>query len=108
MKLTGNLKKQVEAATTMEEKKDVIENAGMLLDDDELSAVAGGYSYNIENRLPPGIDIKVRMSDKLYNDSFGMTICPTCGGDLSNPCSNPPEQTADCLVCRIRWWRGIL
>ena len=42
MKLTGNLKKQVEQAKSKDEARDLIENAGMLLDDSELSAVAGG------------------------------------------------------------------
>ena len=40
--LTGNLKKQVEKAETKDEKKSLIENAGMLLTDDELDQVAGG------------------------------------------------------------------
>ncbi len=42
MKLTGNLKKQVEKAGTKGEKKSLIENAGMLLNDDELEQVSGG------------------------------------------------------------------
>ena len=42
MKLTGNLKKQVEKAESKEEKKGLIENAGMLLTDDELEQVSGG------------------------------------------------------------------
>jgi len=42
MKLTGNLKKQVEKAETKNEKKSLIENAGMLLNDVELEQVSGG------------------------------------------------------------------
>ena len=42
MKLIGNLKKQVENAETKNEKKSLIEKAGMLLTDDELEHVAGG------------------------------------------------------------------
>ncbi|MCR5649907.1 MAG: hypothetical protein K6F86_01855 [Lachnospiraceae bacterium] len=42
MKLTGDLKKHVEKAGSKEEKKSLIENAGMLLSDDELEKVAGG------------------------------------------------------------------
>ena len=42
MKLIGNLKKQVENAETKNEKKRLIEKAGMLLTDDELEHVAGG------------------------------------------------------------------
>ena len=44
MKLTGELKKQVEKAESKQEKKSLIENAGMLLSDDELENVAGGKS----------------------------------------------------------------
>ena len=42
MKLTGNLKKQVEKAESKDEKKNLIETAGMLLNDDELEKVSGG------------------------------------------------------------------
>jgi hypothetical protein len=42
MKLTGDLKNQVEKAESKEEKKKLIENAGMELTDDELDEVAGG------------------------------------------------------------------
>ncbi len=46
MKLTGNLKKQVEKAETKEEKKSLIEDAGMELTDEELDQVAGGYAVD--------------------------------------------------------------
>lgn len=42
MKLTGDLKNQVEKAESKDEKKSLIENAGMELTDDELNMVAGG------------------------------------------------------------------
>ena len=42
MKLTGNLKKQVEATTTKDEAREAIRNAGMILDDAELDQVTGG------------------------------------------------------------------
>lgn len=42
MKLTGLLKSKVEAASTKEEKKSIIAEAGMELTDDELEGVAGG------------------------------------------------------------------
>ena len=42
MKLTGDLKNQVEKAESKDEKKSLIENAGMELTDDELENVAGG------------------------------------------------------------------
>jgi len=46
MKLTGNLKKQVEKAETKEEKKKLLEDAGIKLTDDELDKVAGGGLYS--------------------------------------------------------------
>ena len=42
MKLTGELKDKVEQTKDLEEAKEVIAKAGMLLSDDEASAVAGG------------------------------------------------------------------
>ena len=42
MKLTGELKKQVEKTDNMDEKKRLIEEAGMELSDEELDQVAGG------------------------------------------------------------------
>ena len=42
MELTGKLKEQVEKAESKDEKKSLIENAGMLLNDEELDMVSGG------------------------------------------------------------------
>ena len=42
MKLTGELKDKVDKAKDLEEAKEVIAGAGMLLNDDEVSKVAGG------------------------------------------------------------------
>ena len=42
MKLVGELKKQVEGTNNTEEAKELIEDAGMLLTDDELDYVTGG------------------------------------------------------------------
>ena len=42
MKLTGNLKKIVYNAKTKEEAKAAIEDAGMILNDEELDEVSGG------------------------------------------------------------------
>ena len=47
MKLTGDLKKQVETAQTKEEAKDLIKKAGMELTDDELEQVAGGTGLDL-------------------------------------------------------------
>ena len=42
MQLTGELKEKVEKAENKEEVKKTIEEAGMILNDDELDQVAGG------------------------------------------------------------------
>lgn len=42
MKLTGELKDKVDKTESMVEKKDIITEAGMELDDNELEGVAGG------------------------------------------------------------------
>ena len=42
MKLTEILKDKVDNAETMDEKKDIIAEAGMMLTDEELEKVAGG------------------------------------------------------------------
>ena len=44
MKLTGDLKKRVEEAASREAAKAAIEEAGMLLTDDELDKVSGGVN----------------------------------------------------------------
>ena len=47
MKPTGELKKKVEEAEGREGKKKLIEKAGMILTDDELDQVSGGYSQPV-------------------------------------------------------------
>ena len=42
MKLVGELKKKVDSAATLEEKRDAIAKAGIELNDAELNKVAGG------------------------------------------------------------------
>lgn len=42
MKLIGELKEKVEKAETAEAKKELIEEAGMELNDEELEQIAGG------------------------------------------------------------------
>ena len=50
MELTGKLKEQVENAKTKEEKKRLIEDAGMELTDEDMEKVAGGgYSISEED-----------------------------------------------------------
>ena len=48
MKLTGELKDKVDQTANLEEAKDVIAQAGMLLTDDEVSEVAGGGGNELE------------------------------------------------------------
>ena len=43
MKLVGELKERVEEADTREEKKRIIEEAGMELSDEEIDEVSGGF-----------------------------------------------------------------
>ena len=45
MKLTGDLKDKVDQTANLEEARDVIAQAGMLLTDDEVGEVAGGVKY---------------------------------------------------------------
>lgn len=54
MRLVGRLKEEVEKAETKEEKKVLIEEAGMELDDEELEQVAGGCIYfNYRDSIRP-------------------------------------------------------
>ncbi|MCR5024387.1 MAG: hypothetical protein K6A90_08665 [Lachnospiraceae bacterium] len=95
MKLTGNLKKQVEKAESKQEKKSFIENAGMLLSDDELENVAGGksnlfkpyeiYCAGVVARngkvIKPGCDFKE--THRSYDNAIQKmkiykNICPKC------------------------------
>jgi bacteriocin-like protein len=50
MKLIGELKEKVEKAETAEAKKELIEEAGMELDDEELEQVSGGLG-NLKNPI---------------------------------------------------------
>lgn len=53
MKLTGLLKSKVEAASTKEEKKSIIAEAGMELTDEALDNVAGGVFPPEKEKIPP-------------------------------------------------------
>ena len=50
MKLVGELKKQVEGTNNKEEAKELIEDAGMLLTDDELDWVTGGAKAGVAGK----------------------------------------------------------
>ena len=45
MELIGNLKKKVDKASSKEEKRELIEKAGMKLNDMELEMISGGRSF---------------------------------------------------------------
>ena len=64
MKLTGELKKKVEKAETREAARETIEKAGMLLSDEEMDQVAGGW---------PGTTIPTIFDDQPVH------ACPDCG-----------------------------
>lgn len=50
MKLTRELKEQVEKPESVEEKRQLIEDAGMELSDEELEQIAGGLG-NLKNPI---------------------------------------------------------
>ena len=58
MELIGNLKKKVDKASSKEEKRELIEKAGMKLNDMELEMISGGISF----QSPP-----VKEPKALYN-----------------------------------------
>jgi hypothetical protein len=53
MKLIGNLKKQVDNAADIAEKKKLIEQAGVKLTDEELEMVSGGIKQKFPNEINP-------------------------------------------------------
>ena len=65
MKLTGELKDKVEQTSNLEEAKDVIAQAGMLLTDDEVSEATGGARRpsNLLHQSTP----KVNFVNTLYS-----------------------------------------
>ena len=67
MKLIGNLKNKVDKAQNKEEAKEIIAQAGMLLDDDELDKVAGGVYVSYE------ITEDMLGDNNMYTDDNGHT-----------------------------------
>ena len=70
MKLTGNLKKQVEQTESKEEARKVIRQAGMELTDDELDMVAGGQ----------GEKERCACSAPDFGKDGALVFCRNCGG----------------------------
>ncbi len=82
MKLTGDLEKKVNAAADPAEAKRLIEQAGMLLTDDELNQVAGG---SLSGSCPKGGTHEYTDDPSVY-EKFNVTyvpgakkLCKKCG-----------------------------
>ena len=80
MKLIGNLKKQVDSATDVSEKRAIIEKAGMMLSDDELNTVTGGSDQwnNESNKCP-------FCGSELVRNRRGIFECPKADCTWNNP-----------------------
>lgn len=63
MELIGNLKKKVDKASSKEEKRELIEKAGMKLNDMELEIISGGISGGISFQSPPPSVVEHRLSE---------------------------------------------
>ena len=91
MKLTGELEKKVNEAADKAEAKKLIEQAGMILTDDELEKVAGGVEPTYVNDYEPcpkGGEHKFTSDASVY-EKFnitklpGLKICEKCGGCIT-------------------------
>ena len=80
MKLTGDLKKKVDAAASRDEARDTIANAGMELTDDELEQVAGGQWFR-----------------NAFEPNPRQVVCPNCGMTMEWDDVDP--ASAACLYC---------
>ena len=89
MKLTGNLKTQVEKAETREAVRETIANAGMLLNDDELDQVSGGLSGLTIDELTKRVTMvcetcdnrEFTVTERAYASGWQSGItCPFCFG----------------------------
>ncbi len=77
MKLIGNLKKQVDNATDINEKRSLIESVGIKLTDEELSMVAGGR--NAEDKYTHRDDEKVHLEPIIPQNGKAYIIkCDDC------------------------------
>ena len=83
MKLTGDLEKQVNSAKDRDEARQLIENAGMLLDDEELNSVAGGNVCFPPNVHPKDIYDVVRCPKCTCPNNVSRKECSFCHTDLT-------------------------
>ena len=89
MKLTGDLKNQVEKAESKDEKKSLIENAGMELTDDKLENVAGGGGYGSGQWIA-------------YCNGFELLKAPRCGYQIMGTEDYVRNRNGDlCPSCRF-------
>ena len=86
MKLIGELKKQVEETTNKEEAKELIENAGMELTDDELNNVTGGFNFIVSGTSGGRIRDCNCGNPEIggWNASNGCHTCKNCGGIIGD------------------------
>ena len=95
MQLIGKLKEKVDNAQDQSEIKSLIADAGMLLSDDELSAVAGGSEGN-------GFISKIVPEDR--KSTFSKKKCPKCKAGLRNYMQGATGKwSGDCTNCKIHW-----
>ena len=74
MKLTEELKDKVEQTKDLEEAKEVIAGAGMLLSDEEASEVAGGRRGKVHHFMCPcGVEC-----GNEYDLEMHMSMSPDC------------------------------
>ncbi|MCR5735205.1 MAG: hypothetical protein K6G22_11425 [Lachnospiraceae bacterium] len=73
MKLTGDLKKKVDHAASAAEKRDLIQQAGILLTDEELNMLSGGEESE------GGSLILYKCDMGHYFNSPNEIPCPYCG-----------------------------
>lgn len=84
MELTGKLKDKMAQAKSKDEAKEIMENAGMKLTDDELDTVAGGLGIAVAEGSPKtykrgtslGITADMPRRDKLIYDNWVADGCP--------------------------------
>lgn len=80
MKLIGNLRKQVEETNCKEEAKKIIENAGMLLTDEELNIITAGGLFSSQEQPE---DNSIKGICKCGQKGEIGHVCPCCGSQYT-------------------------